>query len=65
MNEDEDSFFKAMKFQDMIRPFKKFVVYDSYVIVHHGNILSCYDTDLEEWIDHINFEESSETIDQS
>ena len=41
----------------MIRPFKKFIAYDSYVIVHHGNILSCYDTDSETWIDHENFDD--------
>ena len=43
----------------MIRPFTKFIVYDSYVIVHHGNILSCYDTDSEQWIDHKNFKVKS------
>ena len=59
LKRDELAFFMNQKYKELIKPFQEFIFHGRFLLVAHGNILSLYDTETEQWRCHHHFEESS------
>ena len=59
LKRDELAFFMNQKYKELIKPFAEFIFHGRFLLVAHGNILSLYDTETEQWRCHHPFEESS------
>jgi hypothetical protein len=52
-------------YKDLIKPFQDFILYKSFMLVAHGNILSYYDIDEERWMKHHKFSEAPADVTRS
>ena len=46
------TYFKCMKYKEMYRPYNDFLLYESSILIANDNILSCYDVNAEQFVDH-------------
>ena len=54
----ESDFFNNQKYVNHLKPFQQFILYKSFMLVTHGNIISYYDIFEEKWKCHYKFKES-------
>lgn len=61
-------FFRNKKFKDSLKTFSNFILFKTFMLVSHGNIISYYDTQKKAWIDHYQFasnNDDSSNLDQT
>ena len=52
MGQDMLLYLECMKYRDMQRPYNDFLLCENFMLIAHGNIISCYDVHAENFVAH-------------
>ena len=57
MDDRQIRYLRNQKYRNLHKPYQEFIFYKNFMLIAHGNILSYYDMEDEEWKCHHKFEE--------